>query len=382
MIVAMARALVLALLGCCLWILPSVAEADQDGSNTPAPAGIAVDAEGNVYVSDYALDRVLKFSPVGAVLAQWGTSGSTVGQFNAPFGVAVDGASTVFVADQLNNRVQRFGTDGMPLGAWGAPGAGPGELRTPFGVAVGSGGRVYVADFGNDRVEVFTSGGTVLNTFGVHGSGDGQFQRPAGVAVGLDGTLYVTDHFNDRVERFAADGRFLAQLGPSSDSSAGVPALTIQPPSSASTSPTSIGLGGPAAGQNGTPTPPPPLDGAPASAQATPNAAQTLVSTTSGSDAQLRRPEGIAVDRDGNVWVADYGHDRVVKLSPDGRLLMSWGSRGSGPGEFVGPKGVAIDPSSGRLYVADTGNARVQRLAPDGTPEASWQLPPLSMSAL
>jgi DNA-binding beta-propeller fold protein YncE len=81
------------------------------------------------------------------------------------------------------------------------------------------------------------------------------------------------------------------------------------------------------------------------------------------------------VDRDGNVWVADYGHDRVVKLSPDGRLLQSWGSRGSGPGEFVGPKGVSIDPSTGHLYVADTGNGRIQRLAPDGTPEASWPLP-------
>ncbi len=73
--------------------------------------------------------------------------------------------------------------------------------------------------------------------------------------------------------------------------------------------------------------------------------------------------------------MADYGRDRVVKLAPDGRLLLSWGGRGSGPGEFVGPKGVAIDPSSGRLYVADTGNARVQRLAPDGSVEASWPLP-------
>ena len=58
-------------------------------------------------------------------------------------------------------------------------------------------------------------------------------------------------------------------------------------------------------------------------------------------------------------------------------LLSSLGNRGSGLGEFVGPKGVAIDPSSGRLYVADTGNGRVQRLAPDGTPDASWPLPQL-----
>jgi sugar lactone lactonase YvrE len=93
------------------------------------------------------------------------------------------------------------------------------------------------------------------------------------------------------------------------------------------------------------------------------------------AQSQLRRPEGIALDRDGNVWVADYGRDRVVKLSPDGRLLLALGSRGSSGLEFVGPKGIAVDPSSGRIYVADTGNARVQRLAPDGTLEASWSLP-------
>ena len=116
----------------------------------------------------------------------------------------------------------------------------------------------------------------------------------------------------------------------------------------------------------------------------TPTALTTLLPTATVSptvlaaalpDAQLRRPEGLALDRDGNLWVADYGRDRVVKLAPDGRLLQSLGSRGNGAGEFVGPKGVAIDPTSGRLYVADTGNARVQRLAPDGTPEATWPLP-------
>jgi len=116
-----------------------------------------------------------------------------------------------------------------------------------------------------------------------------------------------------------------------------------------------------------------------ASAVPTPSVTVTPTATASAvsSDAQLRRPEGIVVDRDGDLWVADYGHDRVVKLSADGRLLLSGGSRGSAPGEFLGPKGVAIDPSTGRVYVADTGNARVQRLAPDGTPEASWAMPPL-----
>jgi sugar lactone lactonase YvrE len=112
---------------------------------------------------------------------------------------------------------------------------------------------------------------------------------------------------------------------------------------------------------------------------ATPLAALSLTPTTivvsALPDAQLRRPEGITLDREGYLWIADYGRDRVVKLAPDGRFLQSFGVGGSGPGEFLGPKAVAIDPVSGKIYIADTGNARIQRLAADGTPEAIWPLP-------
>lgn len=342
------RALSLVVLAGLIWAGPVLA-ADTSSSTAPAPAGLAVDSEGNVYVSDYALDRMVKFGPDGSVLGQWGGTGNALGQFNAPFGVAIDANNTLFVVDQLNNRVQRFATDGTPLSAWGGAGAGAGDLRTPFGVTVG-GGRVYVADFGNDRVQVFGSDGSLLWMLGGHGSGDGQFERPAGVAMGPDGALYVTDHFNDRVQRFSGDGHFLTQFGAAS--SAFSPGSSGGPPTPTS-SPTTV----PNPGGTATPVAP--------------------GSSGNGSDGQLRRPEGIVVDRDGDVWVADYGHDRVVKLTADGHFLLSWGNRGSAPGEFLGPKGIAIDPTSGRIYVADTGNARVQRLAPDGTPEAAWAMPAL-----
>src|SRR5215216_2148108 len=144
----------------------------------PAPAGIAVDADGDVYVTDYALDRVLKFGPDGSVIAQWGSSGNAVGQFSAPFGIAID-ERTVYVVDQLNARVQKFAADGTPLTSFGSTGAGTDQLRTPFGIAVAA-GRVYVADFGNDRVQIFSSDGSAVGMLGSRGSGDGQFQRPAG----------------------------------------------------------------------------------------------------------------------------------------------------------------------------------------------------------
>ena len=70
----------------------------------------------------------------------------------------------------------------------------------------------------------------------------------------------------------------------------------------------------------------------------------------------------------------------VIKIGADGHPLAMIGGRGNGPGEFVGPKGVAIDASSGKVYVADTGNARVQRLSLDGSPDTSWPMPPLPPS--
>ena len=377
----MARFALLVLVACAIWASPVFA-ADSTSPSSPAPAGIAVDSDGNVYVTDYALDRVVKFGPDGTVLGQWGGSGNAVGQFSGPFGVAVDANNTVYVVDQLNNRVQRFATDGTALGAWGTAGAAAGDLRTPFGVAISS-GRVYVADFGNDRVDVFGTDGSLLGMFGSRGTGDGQFQRPAGVAVTGDGTLYVTDHFNDRVEKFAGDGHFQAQIGTLNSASqfatsstgtpTAIPSATASTPTvvatatvpatataaiAATSSPTVIGSLVPTVSVSATPT-----LAAAAVAPATP-------------DVQLQRPEGIAIAVDGNVWVADYGRDRVVKLSGEGRLLQAWGSHGTGAGEFVGPKGVAVDGSLGRIYVADTGNARIQWLAPDGT-EATWPMPPV-----
>jgi DNA-binding beta-propeller fold protein YncE len=367
MIRVMSRALTLAVLACCLWLGTAYAD-DQASSPAPAPSGIAVDTDGNVYVSDYALDRVVKFAPDGTVLIQFGGSGNGPGEFSGPFGIAVDAANDVFVVDQLNGRVQRFSSDGT-VSAWGAPGAGPGELRTPFGIAV-SAGRAYVADFGNDRVQEFAFDGTPLGSFGTRGTGDGQFQRPAAVAIGSDGSLYVTDHFNDRVERFTGDGRFVAQVGAAQTSAQAVASPTATPAATVTSTATATSTASPTATLT-------PVPSASAIASASSGGAAPIAAIPSGTvtDAQLRRPEGIVVDRDGNLWIADYGRDRVVKLSPDGRLLQSWGSRGGGPGEFVGPKGVAIDPTSGRLYVADTGNSRVQRLAADGTVEATWPMP-------
>jgi sugar lactone lactonase YvrE len=75
---------------------------------------------------------------------------------------------------------------------------------------------------------------------------------------------------------------------------------------------------------------------------------------------------GIALDAQGNLFVADVDANTVVKLSPSLTVLGRWGGEGSGPGKFVLPEGVAVD-GSGNVYVADMGNGRVQKFSPDGT---------------
>ena len=75
-------------------------------------------------------------------------------------------------------------------------------------------------------------------------------------------------------------------------------------------------------------------------------------------------PAGLAVDANGNVYVADTGASRIVKLAPDGTQLATWGDWGTDLGHFRSPLGVAVDSSTGTLYVTDTFNDRLVRIEP------------------
>jgi sugar lactone lactonase YvrE len=79
----------------------------------------------------------------------------------------------------------------------------------------------------------------------------------------------------------------------------------------------------------------------------------------------LYGPRGIAVDRNGTVFVADTGNNRIVRYSPRGNKEAEWGSKGDGPGQFWEPTGIVVD-ASGTVFVADNGNGRVQWFTRDG----------------
>ena len=176
------------------------------------PACIAVDSEGNLYVSDEALSRITVFGKEGEFLASWGTRGSGDGEFDHPSGIAFDNDGNLLVADGLNGRIQRWTTGGKYLGSWGNKGAAEGEFNMPWGVTVDHEGNVYVADWRNDRVQKLDSAGRHLATFGSSGHGDGELHRPAGVAVDRDGNVYVADWGNERVQVLSPAGGFIAKL--------------------------------------------------------------------------------------------------------------------------------------------------------------------------
>lgn len=166
--------------------------------------GVALDAEGNIYVADTTLNRVQKFSPSGAFLHAWGTNGSGPGQFSLPSAVAVDRSGAIYVADSINNRIQKLSPDGQVLGVWGGTrGSGLGQFYGPSDVTVAPDGNIYVADAGNNRIQEFSPDGHPIQVFGLGGgTRPGEFISPEGVAVNVSGTIYVVDRSNSRIQRY------------------------------------------------------------------------------------------------------------------------------------------------------------------------------------
>jgi hypothetical protein len=151
------------------------------------PFGIALDAKGNIYVTNVYPSQggfnVVKFSSRGKYLATIGAAGNGNGQFNDPEGIAIDSAGNIYVADSGNNRVEKFNKAGVYQSQFGSPGSGNGQFNFPVGIAFGAGGQIYVTDVGNNRVEEFDSKGSYLGQFGSYGQGNGEFISPFGIAI-------------------------------------------------------------------------------------------------------------------------------------------------------------------------------------------------------
>jgi peptidylamidoglycolate lyase len=180
--------------------------AGNDRTHFNRPTDVAAATDGSFYVSDgYRNTRVLKFAVDGSFLFQWGTKGSGPGQFDLPHGIALGAEGRVYVADRSNARVQVFDGKGQFLTQWSGP-----ALGRPYDVVIGSNGVAFVADGGDQdprspgrsAVAIVSLDGNVLQRVGEFGTGAGQFSMAHAVAAAKDGSVYVADTGGKRVQKF------------------------------------------------------------------------------------------------------------------------------------------------------------------------------------
>jgi RHS repeat-associated protein len=303
------------------------------------PTYDAIDAKGNVWVSEYGSNRISEFSPTGTFLETlgWGVSngehklqactssckeglaGAEKGELSEPTGIAIANG-LIYVVDSGNDRVEVYNEEkNEAVNQWGEAGTTAGKFKTPLAIAVSPAGNVWVGDSLNRRLQEFTAEGKFIEAVGwgvvknseakyqvcssgceagLKGEGEGQFASTWGMAF-AGGTLYVTDTGNNRVEEINEKSEPVGHFG-------------------------AAGTG------NG----------------------------------QLESPIGIATSpTTGNLYVVDTGNNRVQVFTPSGEYLTQFASFGTGNGQLDFPEGDAID-SSGEIYVVDDLNHRVERWVP------------------
>ncbi len=167
------------------------------------PRAIAIDAQGNLYVTDTGNKRVLKFTPNGDPIAQYGGFGVEDGQFQEPVGIAIDAQGNIYVADAWNQRIQKFDANfnylmQWPVQAWDNQSV----VNKPY-LAVNAEGNVFATDPEGHRILKFSSDGKLLAVFGTRGSDLASFNLPTGLAFDAQGNLYVADSANQRISVFS-----------------------------------------------------------------------------------------------------------------------------------------------------------------------------------
>jgi hypothetical protein len=204
----------------------------QDGANTNAhfynPTGVAVDTNGNIFVADEFNNTIRKITPVGtnwivSTIAGQTNAGfqdgtNTAAQFSGPAGVAVDANDNVFVTDQFNNAIRlltAMGTNWVvttlagQLNAGAANGLGTNaQFNSPVGIALDTNGNLYVTDLFNNAIRKMTPSGTswLVSTVGGGSQGanngtgtNAQFSLPFGVAADVYGDIFVADYGNNAI---------------------------------------------------------------------------------------------------------------------------------------------------------------------------------------
>ncbi len=184
----------------------------EKGDGFVSPIGIAIDDKrGRIYVTDSVQAVVRIFAKGEAEQVAEIKSGG----MDRPTGLAVNAAADeLLVVDTLHSSIQRYSLADLSLkGIIGLEGSEAGQFHSPTDIAVGPTGMIYVTDALNFRVQVLSPEGKFLRSFGGAGDGPGYFSRPKGLALDGDGNIYVVDALFDNVQVFNAEGELLMAFG-------------------------------------------------------------------------------------------------------------------------------------------------------------------------
>ncbi len=279
-----------------------------------APRNVTVADDGTIYVLDSGNQRVQVYDADGTLINSWGEPGSGNGQFSpegdGPWGIGVTD-EFVYVADTWNHRIQQFTRDGEFVAVYGqhgdpltAPNGGLGLFFGPRNILIGDDGLIYINDTGHHRIQIMDTAGNFIGQIGLtaqFGGNPGEFYEPVGVAQAPDGSMYVTDTWNGRVQRVTGPPSYFP-----------------------------VGEW--------------PIDGW-------------------ATNFSIYNKPYVATDSAGRVYVTDPEQYRVLIFDPDGNYLGKFGEFGTAANNFSLPNGIFID-SQDNIYVADAGNNRVLKYPP------------------
>ena len=366
------------------------------------PIGLALDASGNLYISDWGNAVVRKVTPAGYIstVAGNGTGGysgngglATSAQLNGPVGVAVDASGNLYVADYYNNVVRKVTTAGIistvagnSTGGYSGDGAQAtsAQLSGPAGVKVDASGNLYITEESNNTVRKVTTAGvisTVVGNGNAGYSGDGGQAKSAtlslaeDVTVDASGNIYVADYYNDVIRRINTSGiistiaGIAGRAGFSGDGGAATAATLNHPAGISVDSSGNLFV----ADRDNNVIRKINTSGVISTVAGLGNSGYTG-NGASPTAATLNNPRAEVVDAAGNLYFADQSNNVVRKITPAGVITTIAGNGSAGytgdggvatSASLNGPQGLVLD-SAGNLYIADTGNNVVRKVSSAG----------------
>ncbi len=299
------------------------------------PSGIAVDAGGTIYVADQYNHNIRKITPNGLVTTFAGTgingntnSTGTSASFQYPYGLAVDITGNIYVADTGNSKIRKITPEGVVStfsgnGTIGSTNGDPdlASFNLPTDVIVSAVGTVYVADHDNNKIRKITAAGVVstLAGNGAAGAVNGNstaasFNGPFGVAVDENDNVYIAEPQNRKIRKITSAGDVTTVAGTGSYGA---------------------------------------TDG-------------------DATVASFANPTDIAVDRMGNLYVADGSNHKIRKITPSGMVstFAGTGVQGATDGllsnaTFSFPSCITID-AEGSLFIGELGNDKIRKITTGG----------------